>query len=163
MIEVKVANVAIDVKSNMPVIILKEKKGKKTLPIWVGLFEAQSIALALENVKLPRPLTHDLTKNIIEKLNGKVRRIVINDLKNNTYYARILMKKNSQGIDIDSRPSDAIALALRFKVPIYIEESILNKVGAETEIMDTKPIEDKEVEEFRKKLGSIKPEDFKEL
>jgi len=161
-IEVKVANVAIDVKSNMPVIILKEKKGNKTLPIWVGLFEAQSIAIALENVKLPRPLTHDLTKNIIEKLHGKVRRVVINDLRNNTYYARILMNKESEGIEVDSRPSDAIALALRLKVPIYIDESILNRIGTETEIVETKPIEDKEIEEFKKKLEDIKPEDFSE-
>jgi len=155
MIEVKVVNVAIDVKSNMPVIILKEKEGEKTLPIWVGLFEAQAIALALENVKPPRPLTHDLTKSIIEKLKGKVDRVVINDLKNNTFYARILMRKNGESIQVDSRPSDAIALALRLKVPIYIDEGVLDKVA-----VGSKPIEEKEIEDFKKKLKDLKPEDF---
>jgi len=155
MIEVKVVNVAIDVKSNMPVIILKEKEGEKTLPIWVGLFEAQAIALALENVKPPRPLTHDLTKSIIEKLKGKVDRVVINDLKNNTFYARILMRKNGESIQVDSRPSDAIALALRLKVPIYIDEGVLDKVA-----VGSKPIEEKEIEDFKRKLKDLKPEDF---
>ncbi len=155
MIEVKVVNVAIDVKSNMPVIILKEKGGEKTLPIWVGLFEAQAIALALENVKPPRPLTHDLAKSIIEKLKGKVDRVVINDLKNNTFYARILMRKNGESIQVDSRPSDAIALALRLKVPIYIDEGVLDKVA-----VGSKPIEEKEIEDFRRKLKDLKPEDF---
>jgi len=155
MIEVKVVNVAIDMKSNMPVIILKEKEGNKTLPIWVGLFEAQAIALALENVKPPRPLTHDLTKSIIEKLKGKVDKVVINDLKHNTFYARIVMRKNGESIQIDSRPSDAIALALRLKVPIYIDEAVMDKVA-----VGSKPIDEKEVEEFKKKLRDLKPEDF---
>jgi hypothetical protein len=153
--EVKVVNVAIDVKSNMPVIILREKEGDKTLPIWVGLFEAQAIALALENVKPPRPLTHDLTKSIIEKLKGRVDKVVINDLRNNTFYARILMKKNGENIQVDSRPSDAIALALRLKVPIYIEEKVLDKVT-----VGSKPIEEKEIEDFKKKLKDLRPEDF---
>jgi len=153
--EVKVVNVAIDVKSNMPVIILKEKQGDKTLPIWVGLFEAQAIALALENVKPPRPLTHDLTKSLIEKLKGRVDKVVINDLRNNTFYAQILMKKNGENIQVDSRPSDAIALALRLKVPIYIEEEVLDKVS-----VGSKPIEEKEIEDFKKKLKDLRPEDF---
>ncbi|MEA3485567.1 MAG: bifunctional nuclease family protein [Candidatus Aerophobetes bacterium] len=153
--EVKVVNVAIDVKSNMPVIILREKEGDKTLPIWVGLFEAQAIALALENVKPPRPLTHDLTKSIIKELKGKVDKVVINDLKNNTFYARIMMRRNGENIQVDSRPSDAIALALRLKVPIYIEEEVLDKVTA-----GSKPIEEKEIEDFKKKLKDLRPEDF---
>jgi len=155
LIEVQVVNVAIDVKSKMPVIILKERKGEKTLPIWIGLFEAQSIALALENVKPPRPLTHDLAKSLIEKLKGKVDRVVINDLRNNTFYARILIRQNGKSIQVDSRPSDAIALALRLKVPIYIDEAVLNKVA-----LGEAPIKDKEIEEFKKKLKDLKPEDF---
>ncbi len=155
MIEVRVINVAIDIKSKMPVIVLKEKEGEKTLPIWVGLFEAQSIALALENVKPPRPLTHDLAKSLIEKLKGKVDRIVINDLRNNTFYARILIKQNGKSIQVDSRPSDAIALALRLKVPIYIDETVLDKVAS-----GGGPIKDKEIEEFKKELKELKPEDF---
>jgi len=155
MIEVKVANVAIDVNSKMPVVILKEKSGGKKLPIWIGLFEAQAIALALQDLKPPRPLTHDLTKSLIEKLEGKVEKVIISDLKNNTFYARIVMRKNGEDIDIDSRPSDAIALALRFKVPIYIDEIVLDKVA-----VGSKPINDKEFREFKKKLKDLKPEDF---
>ena len=156
MIEVKVMKVAIDVNSKMPVIVLKEKKGEKTLPIWIGLFEAQAIALAMENVKPPRPLTHDLAKSLIEKLHGKVDRVVINDLINNTFYARILIRRNGENLQVDSRPSDAIALAIRLKVPIFIDETVLNKVSG-------KPIEDEEVEDFKRKLRDLEPEDFKSL
>lgn len=159
-IEVGVSKVAIDVNSKVPVIILKEKKGNKTLPIWIGLFEAQAIALALENVKPPRPLTHDLAKLLIEKLNGKVEKVVINDLRNNTFYAQILIRKDGEDLQIDSRPSDAIALALRLKVPIFINEVVLDKVAVEEKIPKTKPIGDKEVEDFKKKLKDLKPEDF---
>ncbi len=155
MIEVKVVNVAIDVNSKMPVIVLKEKRGEKTLPIWIGLFEAQAIALALENVEPPRPLTHDLAKSLIEKLKGKVEKVVISDLKNNTFYAHILIKQNGKSIDVDSRPSDAIALALRLDVPIFINEIVLDKVA-----VGGKPIGEDELAEFRKKLKDLKPEDF---
>jgi len=155
LIEVDVVNVAIDVKSKMPVIVLKEKGGQKTLPIWIGLFEAQSIALAMENIKPPRPLTHDLAKSLIEKLHGQVERVVINDLRNNTFYAKILIRQNGKTIQVDSRPSDAIALALRIKIPIFIEEEVLDKVAA-----GASPIGDEEIEEFKKKLKDLKPEDF---
>jgi len=155
LIEVDVVNVAIDIKSKMPVIVLKEKYGDKTLPIWIGLFEAQAIALAMENIKPPRPLTHDLAKSLIEKLKGKVDKVVINDLRHNTFYAKILIKQNGESIQVDSRPSDAIALALRLKVPIFIEESVMDKVA-----VGGSPIADEEIEEFRKKLKDLKPEDF---
>ena len=155
MVEVDVINVAIDMKSKMPVIVLKEKEGDKTLPIWIGLFEAQSIALAMENIKPPRPLTHDLAKSLIEKLKGKVDRVVINDLRHNTFYAKIMIRQNGEDIQVDSRPSDAIALALRLRVPIFIEEEVLDKVA-----IGTGPIDEKEIEEFRKKLKDLKPEDF---
>ncbi len=155
MIEVKVVNFAIDANSKMPVMVLKEKTGEKTLPIWIGLFEAQAIALALENVKPPRPLTHDLAKSLIEKLEGKVDKVVISDLKNNTFYAQILIRKNGVSIKVDSRPSDAIALALRLNVPIFIDETVLDKVT-----IGGKPIGEDELEEFRKRLEDLKPEDF---
>ncbi len=155
MIEVKVVNVAIDANTKMPVMVLKEKTGEKTLPIWIGLFEAQAIALALENVKPPRPLTHDLAKSLIEKLEGKVDKVVISDLKNNTFYAQILIKKNGESIKVDSRPSDAIALALRLNVPIFIDETVLDKVT-----IGGKPIGEDELEEFRKTLKNLRPEDF---
>lgn len=156
MIEVTVSKVAIDVNSKMPVIVLKEKDGDKTLPIWIGLFEAQAIALALENVKPPRPLTHDLAKSLIEKLNGRVDRVVISDLRHNTFYARILMRRNGEALQVDSRPSDAIALALRLKVPIFIDETVLDKIA----VGDKPPIKEEEIEDFKKKLKDLKPEDF---
>jgi hypothetical protein len=156
MIEVTVSKVAIDVNSKMPVIVLKEKDGDKTLPIWIGLFEAQAIALALENVKPPRPLTHDLAKSLIEKLNGRVDRIVISDLRHNTFYARILMRRNGESLQVDSRPSDAIALALRLKVPIFIDETVLDKIA----IGEKPPIKEEEIEDFKKKLRDLRPEDF---
>ena len=156
MIEVTVSKVAIDVNSKMPVIVLKEKDGDKTLPIWIGLFEAQAIALAMENVRPPRPLTHDLAKSLIEKLNGRVDRIVISDLRHNTFYARILMRRNGEPLQVDSRPSDAIALALRLKVPIFINEAVLDKIA----IGEKPPIKEEEIEDFKKKLKDLKPEDF---
>lgn len=156
MIEVTVSKVAIDVNSKMPVIVLKEKEGDKTLPIWIGLFEAQAIALALENVRPPRPLTHDLAKSLIEKLEGRVDRVVISDLRHNTFYARILMRRNGEPLQVDSRPSDAIALALRLKVPIFIEETVLDKIA----IGDKPPIKEEEIEDFKKRLKDLKPEDF---
>ena len=152
MIEVTVSKVAIDVNSKMPVIVLKEKDGDKTLPIWIGLFEAQAIALALENVKPPRPLTHDLAKSLIEKLNGRVDRIVISDLRHNTFYARILMRRNGEPLQVDSRPSDAIALALRLKVPIFIDETVLDKIA----VGDKPPIKEEEIENFKKRLKDLK-------
>ncbi|HHF98955.1 bifunctional nuclease family protein [Candidatus Aerophobetes bacterium] len=155
MVEVDVVNVAIDMHSKMPVIVLKEKRGDKTLPIWIGLFEAQSIALAMENIKPPRPLTHDLAKSLIEKLKGKVDKVVINDLRHNTFYAKIFIRQNGEDIQVDSRPSDAIAIALRLKVPIFIEEEVLEKVA-----IDSGPIGEEEIEEFKKKLKDLKPEDF---
>ena len=155
MIEVKVVKVGIDVNSKMPVIVLRKKKGKKTFLIWIGLFEAQAIALALQNVKPPRPLTHDLAKSLIEKLHGKVDKVVISNLVNKTFYSRILIRKKEESVQIDSRPSDAIALALRFSVPIFVEETVLNKVA-----IDNETIGDEEVQDFKKKLEDSKPEDF---
>ena len=128
MIEVKVVKLGIDVNSKMPVIILKEKEGQKTLPIWIGLFEAQAIALALEKVKPLRPLTHDLAQLLIEKLDGKLDRVVISDVINNTFYARLFIQRNGENVEVDSRPSDAIALALRFKAPIFVDETIWKKL-----------------------------------
>lgn len=156
MIEVQIINVAIDVKSKMPLIVLREKEGNKTLPIWVGLFEAQSIALALENIQPPRPLTHDLAKALIEQLDARVERVVINDLKDNTFYAVIVIDHNRQSIKVDSRPSDAIALALRLSAPIYIEETVLDKAGKGS----SHAIDDEEFEQFKQKLKDLKPEDF---
>ncbi len=156
MIEVKVAKLGIDVNSKLPVIILKEKEGEKSLlPIWIGLFEAQAIVFALEKVKPPRPLTHDLVKLLIEKLDGKLDRVVISNVINNTYYARLFIQRNRENLQIDSRPADAVALALRFNALIFINKTILKKLA-----LGGKPISDEEVEDFKKKLKDLRPKDI---
>ncbi|MFQ6067334.1 MAG: bifunctional nuclease family protein, partial [bacterium] len=153
--EVKVVKVAMHVRSKKPVVVLRKKGGQRTLLICIGMFEAQAIVLALENVKPPRPLTHDLAKSLIEKLHAKVDKVVISDLINNTFYSRILIRRNQENVRIDSRPSDAIALALRLRVPIFIDEGVFNEGGIGNE-----PIGDKEVQDFKKQLEDLKPEDF---
>jgi|YNPNPStandDraft_1061719.scaffolds.fasta_scaffold78354_2 bifunctional DNase/RNase len=113
--------------SNAFALILKEKHGPRSLPIIIGQFEAQAIAMVLEGVTTPRPLTHDLFKNVLEQLDARIEEVYINDLRDGTFYARILFE--SPPLDIDARPSDAIALALRFQAPIYVDAEILNQAG----------------------------------
>jgi hypothetical protein len=155
MIEMKVAGIALDTVSNMPIVILKDKEGKKSLPIWIGIFEAQAILLALENIQPPRPLTHDLLRTTIEDLGAKVAKVVINALRDNTYFAKISLHIDSREIEIDSRPSDAIALALRADSPIFVNDPVLSAAT-----MPPTPIGDEEVKKFKEKLKDIKPEDF---
>jgi len=131
MIKMKVAGVTLDPVSNAPIIILKDSKDEKTLPIWIGIFEASSIAIKLEGIHTPRPLTHDLLRSVIESLNAKVVRIVINDLKDNVFYAKIHIRIGRRVVQVDSRPSDAIALALRTDSPIYVEEKVIDKLQKE--------------------------------
>jgi bifunctional DNase/RNase len=109
----------------MPIIILRDQEGQRVLPIWVGVFEANAIALQIENVQTPRPMTHDLLKNVIDDLRATVDRIVVCELKENTFYARIHMSADGRALEVDARPSDAIALALRTHSPIYVEEAVI--------------------------------------
>lgn len=146
MIEMRVEGITMDPKSNMPVVILKSRKHSKSLPIWIGIFEASAIALKLDGVDSPRPLTHDLLKSIIEKLNAKVSRIYINELKDNTFYAKISIIAAKKKLNIDCRPSDAIALAVRTNSPIFVNEEI---IGNTTNKEDLKFL-----------LESLKREDF---
>lgn len=132
-VEMKVKGLMIDPVSNMPIIILKNPTGEAVLPIWVGIFEANAIAMQLEKIVSPRPMTHDLLKNVIVDLRATVQRIVITELKDNTFYAAIHVTQNGQEYQIDSRPSDAIALALRVDVPIFVEEAVLEKSSVEGE------------------------------
>ena len=115
----------IDPITNMPIIILRDQEGQRILPIWVGVFEANAIALQIENVQTPRPMTHDLLKNVIDDLSARVERIVVTDLKENTFYALIHLRTNGHSIEVDARPSDAIALALRTRSPIFVEEAVI--------------------------------------
>lgn len=117
----------VDPIANMPVVILRDEAEKNLLPIWVGIFEANAIALQMEGVTTPRPMTHDLLKCVIEKVDGGVVRIVINALEENTFYAQIHLRVADRELLVDSRPSDAIALALRMNAPVFVEEEVLEK------------------------------------
>ena len=128
-VEVEVSRLIFDETAKTPVIILREKGGKRLLPIWIGQFEANAIAFALEGVKAERPLTHDLITHILEGVGAKVEKIVINELKNNTFYARIVLRMDNSILSIDARPSDSIALALRVNAPIFVAESVLMESG----------------------------------
>lgn len=123
-VEVEVRQVGFDPLSNSPVVILQDKKGKRTMPIWIGISEAQSIALQLQGEIPPRPLTHDLVKSILEEVGVKVDKVLVNELKGSTYYARILLVNGKKNLEVDSRPSDAIALALRFHRPIFVNRAL---------------------------------------
>src|SRR4030043_705564 len=126
-IEMKIKGLMLDPLSNMPIIILVDTKGERALPIWVGFFEANAIALQMENIPTPRPMTHDLLKNVLYGLDARVKKILVNDLQDNTFYALIFVEVNGKIYTFDSRPSDAIALALRLRTPIYVEEEVIYK------------------------------------
>ena len=126
-IEMSIKGLMIDPITNMPIVILRDGDGQRILPIWVGVFEANAIALQIENVQTPRPMTHDLLKNVIDDLNARVERIVVSDLKENTFYATIHMKANDHDVVVDARPSDAIALALRASAPIYVNPEVIER------------------------------------
>ena len=125
LIEMTIKGLMLDPITNTPIVILKDKDGDRVLPIWVGLFEANAIALQIENVATPRPMTHDLLRNIITDLDGRVDRVVVSDLKENTFYAIVHLTVRGERIAVDARPSDAIALALRTRAPILVEETVI--------------------------------------
>jgi bifunctional DNase/RNase len=127
MIRMEIKGLLMDPVSNMPVVILRDTEKGHFLPIWVGLFEANAIALEMEKVATPRPMTHDLLKNVLAELDARVERVVINDLRENTFFARIHLARKDGSLSIDSRPSDAIALALRSQAEIFVEEEVLEK------------------------------------
>jgi hypothetical protein len=158
LIRMTVRGIALDPITNMPIIILKDTDEKKALPIWVGIFEANAIALELEKVSTPRPMTHDLIKNILDGLGINVRQVVVNDLKDNTFFAVIELNANGNVVNIDSRPSDAIALALRVNAPIYVTEKVVAQAKT-TEVSEEKEDNDK----WKEWLEGIKPEDFEKF
>jgi uncharacterized protein len=125
-IEMIIKGLMIDPITNMPIVILRDKEGQRVLPIWVGAFEANAIALQIENVTTPRPMTHDLLRNVIQDLKAQVEKIVVSDLKENTFYALIHLVVNGEALAVDARPSDAIALALRTSAPIFVEDSVID-------------------------------------
>ncbi len=127
MIKMEIKGLLMDPVSNMPVVILRDTEKGLFLPIWVGVFEANAIALEMEKVTTPRPMTHDLLRNLLAELDARVERVVINDLRENTFFARIHLARNDAHLSIDSRPSDAIALALRSHAEIFVEEEVLER------------------------------------
>jgi len=161
MIRVKISGVAIDPVTKGFVVILKDETEKRWLPIWVGPYEAKMISLALENIKPIRPLSHDLAKNILDSLGVVVTRVVICDIKDNTYFASIRLKINQTEKEIDARPSDAIALALRASAPIYVTEEVLNKASTEKITLEN----EKEIKltELREKMQkAVEVENYEE-
>ena len=154
-VEMTVKGLTLDPLTNMPIVILKDTDDKRVLPIWIGLFEANAIALELEKIPTPRPMTHDLIRDIIGGLDATVSKIVVNDLKNNTFYAVIHLALNGSNVVIDSRPSDAIALALRIDAPIYVSTEVVNKAKS---IDMTEESED--TDQLKEWLENLKPEDF---
>ena len=125
-IEMSIKGLMVDPITNMPIVILRDKEGQKVLPIWVGIFEANAIALQIENISTPRPMTHDLLRNVIHDLNATVQKIVVSDLQENTFYALIYLALNGDTVASDARPSDAIALALRTRAPIFVEDTVID-------------------------------------
>ena len=152
-----VKGLTLDPLTNMPIVILKDVEGNRALPIWIGTFEANDIALEMERVTTPRPMTHDLIRNILEGLKAKVSRIVVNDLRDNTFYAVILLEVNGTEVAIDSRPSDAIALALRVKAPIFVTEKVIREAKS-IDLTEEKPAED--AQSVREWIENLRPEDF---
>ena len=155
-VEMKVRGLALDPVSNMPIIILRDEEEKRSLPIWVGIFEANAIALELEKISTPRPMTHDLIKNILESVDAKVEKIVVNDLRDNTFFALIHLRLGEEEITVDSRPSDAIALALRAGAPIFVEEDVVRRAKS----VEVAPKESDDQEKLKEWLENLKPEDF---
>jgi len=153
-IEMKIRGLMMDPVTNMPIVILKDVNGNMILPIWVGIYEANAIALEIEKVSTPRPMTHDLLKNVLVGLNASVKKVVVNELRDDTFFALIWVEQDGQVISIDSRPSDALALALRLDCPIYVEEEVLksSKLSSATEKVTN--------EELRKWLENLSDEDL---
>jgi uncharacterized protein len=140
MIEMTIDSIRVSLMNYQRVVILKEKLSDRYLPIWIGPSEADAIAVKLQGVAVPRPLTHDLLNSVIDTLGGVVNSIVVNDLKNDTFFAKVIIDSSGHQMEVDSRPSDALALAVRTGVPIYADESVLDKAGILLDGETGKPI-----------------------
>ncbi|HET7349008.1 MAG TPA: bifunctional nuclease family protein [Acidobacteriaceae bacterium] len=155
-VEMKIRGLMVDPSTNMPVVILKDPNSDTVLPIWVGLYEAQAIQLEVMKATTPRPYTHDLLKNVVLGLNAEVRRVVVSELRGDTFYAVIWMEQNGEIIAIDARPSDALALALRSDCPIYVAEEVLHAAKVLPNSAETQPSE----QDLRRWLENLGDEDM---
>ena len=154
-VEMKIRGLTMDPVTQMPIVVLKDVNGGTVLPIWVGIFEANAIALEIEKVSTPRPMTHDLIKTVLMGLNTGVKKIVVSELKDDTFYALIWLEKDGELISVDSRPSDALALALRLDCPIYVEDSVLKSSKTTASVSDKV-----QSEELKKWLEGLNDEDL---
>ena len=155
LVPMTIKGLMLDPVSNSPIVVLKDEEEKFFLPIWVGIFEANAIALQLENVATPRPMTHDLLKNLIGELEGRVSRIVINDLRDSTFFAQIRILSGGKTLEVDARPSDAIALALRTEAPIFVAQTVLDQA----QTISPENVEEED-ERSKKWLESLDTEDL---
>jgi bifunctional DNase/RNase len=155
MIEMNVVGVRVELPTQQPIVLLQEREGERYLPIWIGSSEAAAIAYSLQGMVTPRPMTHDLMKNVLEELGVRMDRIVITELRESTFYAVILLSQNGSRYEISSRPSDAIALAVRAGVPIFASEEVLTEASI---LIHDDP--EQEVEKFREFLEGVTPDDF---
>jgi uncharacterized protein len=155
-VEMKIRGLMMDPVTNMPIVILKDVGGSTVLPIWVGVYEANAIALEIEKVSTPRPMTHDLIKSLLLGLNTNLRKVVVSDLKDDTFYAVIWLDRDGELISVDSRPSDALALALRLDCPIYVEETVLKS----SKLAATVSSKVNDADELRRMLEGLNDEDF---
>ena len=160
MVEVKVWGLALDDKSKVPVVILQEVQGKRRLPIWIGPSEANAIAMEMEGKKFQRPLTHDLLAAILHGLKAIVSRVEITDLRDNTFFARILIERGPEVLAIDARPSDSVALALRMHAPIFVEPRLMAEDFEAALPEQTAKSEEEKTEELRRWIEELNPKDF---
>ncbi len=154
-VEMKIRGLMMDPVTNMPIVILKDVAGETVLPIWVGIYEANAIALEIEKVTTPRPMTHDLLKNLLIGLDARVHKVVVNELREDTFFAIIWLERDGQTISIDSRPSDALALALRVDCPIFVDDEVLKNSKLASSVSDRVSSE-----ELRKWLENLGDEDL---
>jgi bifunctional DNase/RNase len=154
--EVRIRGLMMDPATSMPIVVLKDVASETVLPIWVGLFEANAIALELEKVSAPRPMSHDLAKNLIRHLNSRLEYVVISELKDDTFFAQLWLRQGEDALMLDARPSDAIALALRVDCPIYVNELVMQTAKLNT----TGPAEGPTAEQLRGWLEGLNDEDL---
>ena len=158
MVEVKIESIRVSLMSQYRVVTLKDMASNRYLPIWIGPYEADAITIHLQEVQVPRPLTHDLIVKVIEELEAKVDRVYVSDLNNDTFYARIVLKVKDKELSIDSRPSDAVALAVRVDCPIYVDEEVMDRAGVTPEEEGT--VSDEDLGAFKDFIGSLDLDDL---
>lgn len=154
-IEVRIRGLMMDPATNMPIVVLKDPASDAVMPIWVGIFEANAIAIELEKLSAPRPMTHDLTRNLIHHLNGELERVVITEIREDTFFAVLWLRQGEEPVIVDARPSDAIALALRFDCPIYVAEQVMQSAR-----ISTSGAEGQNSEQLRGWLEGLNDEDL---